>query len=162
MIACVEMLQQDNHLAEGTLRMPDEIVTRRAALQTGCASLGGLVLAGLTQRFARATSEQLAPQQPHHTPRAKRVIWLFMAGAPSQLDTFDYKPKMVDWYDRDLPESVLRKGQSSELIGRDLFVHAPAILVFDGGKFVSPVIPGFRYADDYEALIGRFLASARE
>jgi len=60
----------------------------------------------------------------------------------------------------DLPESVLRRGQSTELIGRDLFVHAPAILVFDGGGFVSPVLPGFRYAADYEALIGRFLASA--
>ena len=61
---------------------------------------------------------------------------------------------------RDIPDSVLRRSQASELIGRDLFVHAPAILVFDGGKFVSPVLPGFRYAADYDVLIGRFLASA--
>ena len=61
---------------------------------------------------------------------------------------------------RDVPDSVLRRSQASELIGRDLFVHAPAILVFDGGNFVSPVLPGFRYAADYDVLIGRFLASA--
>ena len=60
---------------------------------------------------------------------------------------------------QDIPDSALRRSQSSELIGRDLFVHAPAILVFDGGNFVSPVLPGFRYAADYEALIGRFLVS---
>ena len=62
--------------------------------------------------------------------------------------------------ERDLPESVLRQARSSELVGRDLFVHAPAILIFDGGRFVSPVLPGFRYAADYETLIGRFLAEA--
>jgi len=63
---------------------------------------------------------------------------------------------------RELPETVLRQSESGELIKRDLFLHAPAILIFDGGKFVSPVLPGFRYAADYEQLIGRFLESAKE
>ena len=63
---------------------------------------------------------------------------------------------------RDLPVAVLRQSESGELIKRDLFVHAPAIVIFDGGEFVSPVLPGFRYADDYEQLIGRFLQSAKE
>ena len=62
----------------------------------------------------------------------------------------------------ELPVTVLRQGQSVTLVERDLFVHAPAILIFDDGKFVSPVIPGFRYAADYEALIGRFLETARQ
>ena len=61
---------------------------------------------------------------------------------------------------RDLPDSVLRAGQSVELVRRDLFVHAPAILIFDGGAFVSPVLPGFRRAADYAALIRRFLDAA--
>ena len=60
---------------------------------------------------------------------------------------------------RNLPESILRRGQSTELVGRDLFVHAPAILIFDNSEFVSPVLPGFRYAADYEALIERYLNS---
>lgn len=60
---------------------------------------------------------------------------------------------------QNLPESVLRQSRSVVLTGRDLFVHAPAILIFDGGEFVSPVLPGFRFAADYESLIGRFLTS---
>jgi len=59
-------------------------------------------------------------------------------------------------------EGVLRQSESGELIKRDLFVHAPAILVFKNGEFVSPVLPGFRHAADYEQLIGRFLESAGE
>lgn len=46
----------------------------------------------------------------HHPPKAKRIIWLFMADAPSQLDLFDYKPKLQDFFDKDLPDSI-RKGQ---------------------------------------------------
>ena len=46
----------------------------------------------------------------HHAPKAKRVIYLFMADAPSQLDLFDYKPKLTEFYDKDLPDSV-RMGQ---------------------------------------------------
>src|SRR5687768_8787222 len=46
----------------------------------------------------------------HHVPTAKRVIWLFMADAPSQLDLFDHKPHLKDYFDKDLPESV-RMGQ---------------------------------------------------
>ena len=43
-------------------------------------------------------------------PRAKRVIYLFMSGAPSQLDLYDHKPQMEKWFDKDLPESI-RQGQ---------------------------------------------------
>src|SRR6201986_220314 len=42
----------------------------------------------------------------HHPPTAKRVIWLFMADAPSQLALYDYKPKLQEYYDKDLPDSV--------------------------------------------------------
>ena len=63
---------------------------------------------------------------------------------------------------RDLPDSVLRQGKSKILVENNLFVHAPAILIFAGGEFISPVIPGFRYADDYQELIGRFLAQANQ
>ncbi len=61
-----------------------------------------------------------------------------------------------------LPDTVFRSSHSIELEMRDFNVHAPAILVFQGGRFVSPVIPGFRYAEDYEALIGRFLQSGEQ
>ena len=44
--------------------------------------------------------------KPHHAPRAKRVIFLFMEGGPSQLDLFDHKPGLVERFDQDLPDSV--------------------------------------------------------
>src|SRR5437867_936763 len=46
----------------------------------------------------------------HHPARAQRIIWLFMADAPSQMDLFDYKPRMKEFFDKDLPDSV-RMGQ---------------------------------------------------
>ncbi|MCH8217418.1 MAG: DUF1501 domain-containing protein, partial [Planctomycetes bacterium] len=46
----------------------------------------------------------------HFAPKAKRAIYLFMAGAPSQIETFDYKPKLNEMFDKDLPESI-RQGQ---------------------------------------------------
>ena len=49
-----------------------------------------------------------APQSalPHHLPRAKRVIYLFMHGGPSQIDLFDHKPKLKEWHGEELPPSV--------------------------------------------------------
>ena len=56
-----------------------------------------------------------------------------------------------------IPAEALQRNRSVELIMRDLQVHAPAILIFEDGRFVSPTLPGFRYAKDYEALISKFL-----
>ncbi|HEU5434254.1 MAG TPA: DUF1501 domain-containing protein, partial [Thermomicrobiales bacterium] len=65
------------------------LVTRRAALaRTGC-GFGSLALAGLLGQQALADGGALAPRTPHHPPRAKRVIFLFMQGGPSHIDTFD-------------------------------------------------------------------------
>ena len=67
-------------------------VTRREMLSRAGAGFGGLALAGLLGAEARANP--LAVQAPHFAPRAKRVIFLFMHGGPSQVDTFDYKPAL--------------------------------------------------------------------
>mgnify|MGYP000723823109 CR=1 FL=1 len=75
-----------------TLPSP-RLFTRRQVLQTTACGFGALAFNGL---FANPSPEKdpLAPKQPHHTPRAKRVIFLFMSGGPSQVDTFDYKPAL--------------------------------------------------------------------
>ncbi len=65
---------------------------RRFLMETSC-GFGYLALAGLTTQEA-ATANPLAARVPHFTARAKRVIFLFMDGGPSHLDTFDYKPKL--------------------------------------------------------------------
>jgi hypothetical protein len=58
----------------------------------------------------------------------------------------------------DMPEEGYMQNQSVELTMRDFNVHAPALLIYSDGKFAGPVIPGFRRAADYEALIARFLS----
>ena len=67
---------------------------RQALLQTAC-GFGGLALAGLSSRIAQAESFTLEPRRTHHAPRAKRVIFIFMQGGPSHVDSFDYKERLI-------------------------------------------------------------------
>src|SRR5207244_5989974 len=71
------------------------------------------------------------PSLPHFAPKAKRAIYLFMNGGPAQMDLYDYKPKMQEWYDKDLPESV-RKGQrlTTMTSGQARFPIAPSKFKF--------------------------------
>lgn len=71
------------------------LVSRREMLKTASCGFGFLAFADLCTRAAAAESGNLlAAKPPHFKPRAKRVIFMFMAGAPSQVDTFDYKPRL--------------------------------------------------------------------
>ena len=119
--------------------------TRRQFFGRAGKGLGMAALASLLgQQAAGETTGVLG--QTHFAPRAKRVIWLFMAGAPSQLDTFDHKPGMVDWFDKDLPESV-RRGQrlTTMTASQPRFPIAPTMFRFDRhgecGKRVSELLP---------------------
>jgi hypothetical protein len=92
----------------------DHQLTRRDWLGRLALGVGGMALADLLKREGLA-SDQKNPfqgilEQPHHTPKAKRIIFLFMAGGPSQIDLFDYKPRLEKMHGKDLPESV-RMGQ---------------------------------------------------
>jgi Protein of unknown function (DUF1501) len=69
-------------------------LSRRQMLRSSAVGFGWLALADLLSAKPQAVVDPLAPRQPHFTPRAKRVIFLFMHGGPSQVDTFDYKPKL--------------------------------------------------------------------
>ncbi|MBW3600982.1 MAG: DUF1501 domain-containing protein, partial [Planctomycetes bacterium] len=88
-------------------------VTRRhffgdCGVGLGKLALGGL-LTGALGNSARGAAKRdpLAPKAPHFAPKAKRVIHLFMAGAPSQLDLFDYKPELAKLEGKPLPPSVI-------------------------------------------------------
>jgi len=75
--------------------------TRRSALQTLGCGFGYLALAGLTAQeqaraAATATDNPLTPKAPHFKPRAKRIIYLFMQGGVSHVDSYDYKPKLIE------------------------------------------------------------------
>ena len=119
--------------------------TRRQFFGRSSKGLGAAALAGMMGPQAAGSTTAGNPHQ-HFPARAKRVIWLFMAGAPSHLDTFDYKPQMVDWYNKDLPESV-RKGQRLPTMtaSQARFPVAPSMFRFDqhgdSGKRVSELLP---------------------
>lgn len=66
--------------------------SRRDALKSIACGFGYLSAAAIASREAAAAKNPLLPKQPHFAPRAKRVIFIFMQGGPSQVDTFDYKP----------------------------------------------------------------------
>src|SRR6186997_2504524 len=80
-------------LVIGAWSFPPErsMFTRRQILQSASCGFGYLAFAGLASQAA-ADESPLAAKSPHFTPRAKRVIFMFMQGAPSHVDTFDYKP----------------------------------------------------------------------
>ncbi len=67
-------------------------ISRREMLRLSSIGFGGLALASLLQDETAASQKPLAARPPHFTARANRVIFLFMHGGPSQVDTFDYKP----------------------------------------------------------------------
>src|SRR5262245_3256392 len=78
------------------------LLTRRWFFKECGIGLGSLALASLLEEshFAQSQSaiiNPLAPKQPHFKPKAKRVIYLFMAGGPSQFETFDYKPSLAQY-----------------------------------------------------------------
>jgi len=99
--------------------------TRRRFLGTGANALGAAALASL---IGKSTAEA-APGAvaTHFKPTAKRVIYLHMVGGPSQLDLFDYKPKMKEMFDKDLPASI-RNGQrlTTMTSGQARFPIAPS------------------------------------
>jgi hypothetical protein len=80
-------------------------MTRREMLRSSAAGFGSLALAGLLadEAAAAARGNPLAPRPPHFPARAKRVIFLFMHGGPSQVDTFDYKPLLERDHGKPLP-----------------------------------------------------------
>ena len=81
---------------------------RRQFLNTFGMGLGGLALADIMQ--AAEQNPALHGSTGHPAPKAKRVIFLFQSGAPSQIDLFDHKPQLIKDHGKDLPESI-RKGQ---------------------------------------------------
>ena len=81
------------------------VLSRRNVLKQSAVGFGYLAAMSMLQdeRAAQAAVDPLAPKQPHFPARAKRVIFLFMKGGPSQVDTFDYKPELQTRDGQELP-----------------------------------------------------------
>ncbi|MBX3444586.1 MAG: DUF1501 domain-containing protein [Planctomyces sp.] len=103
-------------------------IARRTFLRRSGVSVGSMALGSLLARDARAqdASDLKGVIQPlHFAPRAKRVIWLYMAGGMSHLDTFDHKPKLAELDGQPMPESFTKGQQIAQLQGAKLNCFAP-------------------------------------
>ena len=102
-------------------------ITRRHFFQECGIGVGKIalatLLAGSTNATANTLTNPMAARAPHYGPKAKRVIYLFMAGAPSQLDLFDHKPLLTKYDGSSVPESIL-KGQRYAFINQDAAMMA--------------------------------------
>ncbi len=108
--------------------------TRRQFFARGKSALGYATLASLLgDSFLGPTAATASerPLLPHFPPKAKHVIYLHMVGGPAQMDLYDYKPTMKEWYDKDLPDSI-RKGQrlTTMTSGQARFAIAPSRFQF--------------------------------
>src|SRR5512134_1498188 len=105
---------ESNHLLdEYRLQMTRRHFFSRCGLGLGTAALAALFKEdGLAAGPAEggATPSGGLPDLPHFAPKARRVIYLFQSGGPSQLELFDYKPQLEKYRGQDLPDSV-RRGQ---------------------------------------------------
>jgi hypothetical protein len=107
-----------SHLYRG---QPGKLITRRWFFEQCGVGLGAIALGQLFRDngwAAPATpTNPLAPKQPPFPGKAKRVIFLFMAGAPSHLELFDYKPELAKWNGK-LPPAELVKGYRAAFINQ--------------------------------------------
>jgi uncharacterized protein (DUF1501 family) len=120
--------------------------TRRQLLSRTARGFGGLALASLLGEAKERQAAGGLAGLPHFTPRAKRAIYLHMVGAPPQQETFDYKPKMAEFFDKELPDSI-RMGQrlTTMTSGQSRFPIAPSVFKFaqhgKSGAWVSELLP---------------------
>ena len=116
--------------------------------------LGGLAYSGLNGNNGIAQPDELLASLPHFDPKVKRIIYLFQSGAPSQIELFDYKPKLRDMFGEELPASV-RGGQrvTGMTANQRSFPLAFGNFSFDqygqSGAWLSDLLPYHRkIADD--------------
>ena len=106
--------------------MHPKLVSRRwffeqCGIGLGAMALGHLLAdAGLAASATEAAANPLAPKKPHYTPKAKSIIFLFMAGAPSHLELFDFKPQLAKF------DGPCRPPTCSKAIGQLSSIPAPS------------------------------------
>lgn len=126
------------------------LLTRRHFFGRSATGIGVAALAALLNEDRRAIGQQTAngglAGLPHFPPTAKRVIYLFQSGAPSQMDLFDYKPRLQNLRGTDLPDSI-RQGQrlTAMTATQDRFPVAPSMFRFArhgrSGAWISELMP---------------------
>ncbi|MFN0171491.1 MAG: DUF1501 domain-containing protein [Bryobacteraceae bacterium] len=124
--------------------------TRRHFLER--CSLG---LAGMFLQSAKASDNPLAVKPPHHAPKAKSVIYLHMAGSPSQLELFDYKPELIKYNGKQCPQHLLEGKRFAFIKGVPQMMGTPYQFARHGqsGAWISELLPHFSKSADDVAII---------
>lgn len=142
---------------------PGNTIARRWFLQQCGVGLGSAALASLMGPSAFAqNADPLAVKQPHFPGKAKRVIFLFMAGAPSQLELLDHKPELMQ-YDGTLPPASLLKNYRAAFIDPNSSLLGPR---FDfkqhgqSGAWVSELLPHFAEIVDDVTIVNSMVTDA--
>src|SRR5262245_50433352 len=144
-----------DHLYRG---LDPKFVARRWFLQQCGVGLGTIALGTLfreTGLAAIAPVNPLAPKQPHFTPKAKRVIFLFMAGAPSHLELFDNKPQLTK-FDGTLPPAELIKDYRAAFINPSSTLLGPKCKFAKSGQSeaeLSELLPHLATGVDDIAIV---------
>jgi hypothetical protein len=119
--------------------------TRRQFFKDCGVGVGTLALASLLNErlFAAAAEDPLAPKPPHFPAKAKHIIYLHMAGAPSTLDLFDYKPKLNQLNGQPCPDSYIRGQQFAFIKGKPKLLGTPHKFAKQGksGQEMSNILP---------------------
>ncbi|MST00369.1 MAG: DUF1501 domain-containing protein [Pedosphaera sp.] len=129
-----------------------DFVSRRRALKSAACGFGSLALAGLLAQRA-AAANPLAPKAPHFKPRAKRIIFLFMQGGVSHVDSYDHKPllfkedgKMMPFHDSRKIANSGKKDASEQRVMKPLWKFAQH---GQSGRWASDLFPEVnKHADD--------------
>ena len=139
---------------DAALRVARRRFLGQAGIGIGMAALAELLQCDLFAQGAAPDAVHGLPGLPHFAPKAKRVIYLFQSGAPSQLDLFDYKPQLARTHGTDLPDSI-RNGQrlTAMTAGQTSFPIAQSIFKFaqygQSGAWLSELLPHTaKIADD--------------
>src|SRR6056297_573413 len=132
--------------------------TRRHFLRQSAAGVGGMALGALLggeSSAARPADNPLAPQPPHFTPKAKRVIYLHMTGSPPNLDLFDYKPELNKRDGQDCPDQFLEGREFAFTTGVPKLMGSPRKWVRAGksGMWMSDAIPHFHDIADEMCVV---------
>ena len=123
---------------------------RRDFLRQSACGFGSLALAAMCQEESAAAVDPLTPKAPHFEPRAKRVIFMWMQGGPSQMDLFDYKPRLEKGNGEPVPFKLPSNREvpgvaNSRLLGP----MAPFVRQGESGMLMSDMLPHLgRHADD--------------
>ena len=106
-------------------------VTRRQFFSRAATGIGSLALASLLDEKLLASAappaadDAMTPRRPHFAPRAKRAIYIHMAGSPSQLELFDPKPKLKELNGQPCPESLFKKDRFAFIKGVPKMLGSP-------------------------------------